>query len=261
MEINTRYVNDIYDQYTEIDNEEKIASLDLISEYVTQNAESMGISKKKYVQKFFDHCIQLPVEVSDIIESLIESHYKMILMISNSVIRKYPTVVLSEDLIYYGIYGIYRGSLNYDKSRNEGDINVASYLWQWVETYTRRGASKIANPIHLPGLKVKKGTRVSVLPLSGPTVSDDEDGCSGHDILANEEDTVPIGHEFALYDDMVYLINKHLTPKEQYVIKSLYSIDSFKHKSIEEISDNMGVTKQMIYNHRNSALDKLKPFV
>lgn len=254
---NLKFVNELYESCNDISNTEKISILDEINVYVTEEMDKWGVDRRTLLKTIFKQGeVDLPEFIKDKIEILIEGHYKMILRISNSVKRHYKgNTIETADLVYYGVYGIYRGALNYDHKRNEGEINVASYFWRWIETYTKRGASSIINPIHLPYEKVKKGARLTVMPMCTPAGENDESDIES--FLHNEHDDNLVGSDSALGEDLSFLIDKSLNFNEEYVISCMYGLDGMDIKTVKELSEEMGVTKQMIYNYQKSALSKL----
>ena len=253
MNIN-KYTHDLYHDHLDLTNNEKLEVLGDISEELKDNCVKHGIDKREYIKRVFDGDLEISDNMYSNIELLIESHYQMILRICGNVVRKHNgATFVSSDLIYYAIYGIHKGSLNYDPNRVDGDISVLNLMWSWVETYVKRGANSLANQIHIPVIKFREGTRLSVYSMC--TSEDDEGNQFGS--VMGEADPAPVGSDKSLTSDLETIINTNLKPKERYIISSLYGINGFKEKSVSDLSEEFGITKQMIYTYRKTALNKM----
>jgi RNA polymerase sigma factor (sigma-70 family) len=253
------YVSNVYDNHIELTNSEKVDLLTDINAHMVGILIDENTLRKTVIKSMMNEIRPIPEEMVESIEYLVASHYHMILSLSNSTLRQYHDTLTVSDLIYYGVIGIYRGALNFDPDRNEGDINVPSYFWRWIKTYIKKGAISIANPIHLSDKSVKDGTRVSILSMDGFAFDGDDGQESGaHDIITMDDDGDENGHRLFEVEDVTKTLRTHLNPKELYLVSSLYGIGVVEQKSIRELAEERSVTLQMIYTDRKNVMDKLK---
>ena len=253
-----KYLNEIYDTHKEIDNVEKLKILDDVDIYMRVLCSEMDMGRGELIKKIFANEVTIADDIIDGIQKIIESHYRIIIKVGNISVRNYNDVNNVNDVIWYGVYGIYRGVLNYDARRNEGEINVCSYLWRWVKVYISKGSAKLYNTVQLPSKKVNDGVRISMMSMDGFASSEDSSPATEgmHHILTQGE--VTNGDVIFTMEDLNFTMDNNLTLKEQYVIKSLFGLDNMELKTVSQLSDEYDVTVQMIYSYRNDVLAKLR---
>jgi RNA polymerase sigma factor (sigma-70 family) len=258
-ERSAQYVNDLYKDHIDLENEDKIKILEEINLYMEVTMAEEGISRKELIRNMFATPDIIPEDIISCIEWMVNSHYKMIISISNSSRRKYQNSVSVNDLIYYGIYGIYRGALNYDPTRTSGDINVGSFMNQWISVYISKGANTIRNSIVLPKSRITKGDRTTIFSIDSFGSSDTDEPDTLHDILSTPPDSMEDenGANMFIREDMNNVLENSLNEKELSLVKLLFGIECDL-LSIREIAELRGVTVQMIYSQRKDILTKLR---
>jgi RNA polymerase sigma factor (sigma-70 family) len=259
-ERSANYVNDLYGDHIDLSNEDKIKILEEVNLYMEVTTFELDKQRKDVIKSMFDNSMDIPEDILNGIEWMVNSHYKMIISISNATRRAYQNSVSVDDLIYYGIYGIYRGVLNFNPDRTEGDINIASYFNQWITVYVSKGANQIRNAIRVPKARIAKGARTSIFSIdsygTGSGESNDPDNL--HDILADADDgETENGSEIFISEDMLYVLESSLKPKEIELVKKMFGIGCDE-QSIKEIAKEREVTVQMVYSQRKDILTKLR---
>jgi RNA polymerase primary sigma factor len=118
---------------------------------------------------------------------------------------------------------------------------------------------EISDEVHLPPAKVRR-LRAAALPPTSLDASQEEDGTNPvSEAVADESARAP--DEELRQDDMANLmieLMQHLPPRELRIIRHRFGFEEGREKTLEEIGQEMGLTRERIRQLQNSALRRLR---
>lgn len=139
-------------------------------------------------------------------------------------------------------------------------INKVSFTRKKISLVTGKDATdeEVANELNIPVEKVKEIVKASIEPTSLETPIGEEEDSFLIDFIPYEGDSP---ETIAFKNSLKASIRDalaHLTDKERMVIESRYGLNSNRPKTLEEIGNEFGVTRERIRQIEAKALRKLK---
>lgn len=174
--------------------------------------------------------------------------------------------------ISYGVWWIRQSILQAlaDNSRlirlplnKVGALSKVNGAIQLLEQQLQREptVSELANFLNISEVQVQSSLRSRKRPLSmdAPLRSDGEDGGNLYDVLGNFNSPSPDSAVInkSLLDEL-YRNLSILTKREITVLSQFFGLFGEAPKSLEDIGNNVGLTKERVRQIRESSLDKLK---
>ena len=189
-------------------------------------------------------------------EAVIKANLRLVLKIANDY-KGMGTPL--EELVSYGNMGLNDAIDSYDTERGTAFTTWARfYIKARICRYgLDRGRSTVDTPAYCK-MKAKGMEQVSTVSLDEP-FDGDEDGRTIGECIADDGMNPA---EQAERNDMVDAVRKAmadvLTPREKMVVELIFGYGGKDERTAASISDELGVTHQMVSIIKKSAMDKLK---
>lgn len=216
----------------------------------------------------------------------------------NAMVRKYDQGLPSQDLMQEGSIGLMNAISHFDPNRG---IRFSTYAAWWIREAINRSISNKSRVVRLPvhlnelmtkirriksELTLKLGKQPTVdqiaaeigvkpdkvraaleyskpcLSLDQPASNDDEDKLTIGDTIVDDEAAEPVSNlETEYLKERINAILSQLSEKEQKVIKMRFGIGSNEELSLNEISGELGLTRDQVGKISYLAMRKLKNMV
>ncbi|MBE6457447.1 MAG: RNA polymerase sigma factor RpoD [Alphaproteobacteria bacterium] len=131
---------------------------------------------------------------------------------------------------------------------------------QFMHKYGRQPtAEELSKIIYLPVDKIHKAMKVNLKPISLEAPVGTEDDSSRIEIIADETAKNPFASAAQKnLRDIVTRILAELDPKEETVLRQRFGMSKNKPRTLEEVGEYIGVTRERIRQIEQKALNKLK---
>ncbi|MFW6353193.1 MAG: sigma-70 family RNA polymerase sigma factor [Verrucomicrobiota bacterium] len=118
---------------------------------------------------------------------------------------------------------------------------------------------ELALVLGIPVSKVAHLKSVSVRPTSLDAPVGDDDGTEFGELIGDENDVDPFAslHNKNVVEDLREMVNQ-LDPRESEIIRQRFGLDGEAPKTLEEVSQEVGRTRERVRQIQNHALSKLK---
>ncbi len=228
------------------------------------------------------------------VNTLIAANMKLV----NAMVRKYDQGLPSADLTQEGCIGLMNAISHFDTNRG---IRFSTYAAWWIREAINRSISNKSRVVRLPvhlnelmtkirrvksELTLKLGKQPTVeqialeigvkpekvrgaleyskpcLSLDQPASNDEEDKLTIGDTIVDDSAVAPVTTLEADYlKEKLAAILLQLSEKEQRVIKMRFGIGSNEERSLNEISGELGLTRDQVGKISYLAMRKLKTMV
>ena len=250
--------------------------------------EGLDLERVDQIKSFCTEVSNIEQSVEDSREILIKSNSRLVISRAKKFLNKGLDF---NDLIQEGNLGLIRAVDKYDPSKN---VKVSTYATWWVDQAIRRAISNISKivriPVHIQDVynAVYKSSNLLYKELGRePTIkeiSDDSklaveqinsiltsaihpvglheefaEGVTYEEVLADKNaESVVAAVARRLQQDSVRQAISKLTPRSEKIIRLRYGIGEAYPHTLEEIGQQIGVTKTRIRKIQNNILDKFK---
>ncbi len=164
-----------------------------------------------------------------------------------------------EDLLQAGRIGLFYASQNYNPAKGVPFIKYAGW---WVRKEMLRYLTYNSRTIRLPQnvqLAAAKGD-FDVMTNTISTNYQINENQTIEDLIANEPILSDLSNEHPWFDRLPYLLKK-LSEIESKVLKMYYGLNIDKKMTLQEIGDEMGLTRERIRQIHSKAIKKLQTIV
>lgn len=214
-----------------------------------------------------------PKQVKEAKEIYIQSNLRLVVSIAKRYQSKASRSL--EDLIQEGNVGLSLAAERYDPNKG---IEFSTYATYYIESYIKEEA-RSSSLFPLP--RLKRIARAKILAIASKLKSEGKEGNSEEirdelpeyslelieellqlpyqaeediDIVSNEEDNpLPIEEIERTVSDLALL-----SKKEQFVVKSYFGLDGNEKKTLSEIGEALGCSKERARQIKETALFKLE---
>lgn len=221
--------------------------------------------------------------------TLINSNLRLVA----SIARKYNNISLTFlDLIQEGNIGLLKAIEKFDVEKG---FRFSTYATYWIKQSINNAIIEQNNTIRLPAHiarlnhQIKKAEQkyfqehnktptaaeIAVIvdapihtvsnlmnnawaAVSFETPVGDEDDSQLGDFIEDDESLVEETNKSILSESILKILNEKLNDKEQKIIIERFGLKNGKEKTLEEIGEELGLTKQRILQIQNSAIRKLR---
>jgi len=159
-----------------------------------------------------------------------------------SIAKKYLGMGLSYgELIAEGNLGLIKAVENFDGDKG---YKIISYSVWWIKQAILEAIKKrnVMDAEDLPSLKIKNDTEIIDAPETDEYSFDDEEK---HDKIHDEQ-------------KMVGLLMNFLSEKEKNIITEYYGLDGKKPKTLEEIGEEFGISKERVRQINKKSFLKMR---
>lgn len=118
---------------------------------------------------------------------------------------------------------------------------------------------EIAERMDMPVERVREIMKIAVEPVSLETPIGEEDDSHLGDFIEDEDTVAPVdGASFTLLREQLEEVLDTLTPREKKVLRLRFGLDDERARTLEEVGQEFGVTRERIRQIEAKALRKLK---
>jgi len=118
---------------------------------------------------------------------------------------------------------------------------------------------EIAERMEMPAERVREIMKIAVEPVSLETPIGEEDDSHLGDFIEDEDTVAPVdGASFTLLREQLEEVLDTLTPREKKVLRLRFGLDDERARTLEEVGQEFGVTRERIRQIEAKALRKLK---
>ena len=262
---------------------------DILQMYLKEIGRKRMLTKeeeKELGRQILEGCNE---EKGNAISKLVQANLRLVI----SIARRYTGQgVLFMDLVQEGSLGLIKAAEKFDYKKN---FKFSTYATWWIKQSILRAIANQSKTIRIPVHmleKIKKYKKACRMAECNDNLESDDETIStlcGFDKKRIEEircalKTEPISLETYVTEDLCikdyvadtsyctpenntqnklkengvcYLLN-YLDKREQTIIKSRFGIDDEEPKTLEQIGNNLGFSKERIRQIENTALEKLR---
>jgi len=121
---------------------------------------------------------------------------------------------------------------------------------------------ELAEELDMTPLRVRQMRLASIRPASLDAPIGDDDSNNFSDVVEDENATSPYENlEDKTVTDMLQDMVKHLDPREATILRYRFGLDGGSEKTLEEVGQKFGVTRERVRQIQNLALRKLRKMI
>ncbi len=121
---------------------------------------------------------------------------------------------------------------------------------------------ELADELDMTATRVRQMRMASIRPASLDAPIGDDDSNNFSDVVEDENATSPYDNlEDKTVTDMLQEMVKHLDPREATILRYRFGLDGGTEKTLEEVGEKFGVTRERVRQIQNLALRKLRKMI
>ena len=121
---------------------------------------------------------------------------------------------------------------------------------------------ELADELDMTATRVRQMRMASIRPASLDAPIGDDDSNNFSDVVEDENATSPYDNlEDKTVTDMLQEMVKHLDPREATILRYRFGLDGGSEKTLEEVGEKFGVTRERVRQIQNLALRKLRKMI
>jgi len=121
---------------------------------------------------------------------------------------------------------------------------------------------ELADELDMTATRVRQMRMASIRPASLDAPIGDDDSNNFSDVVEDENATSPYDNlEDKTVTDMLQEMVKHLDPREATILRFRFGLDGGSEKTLEEVGEKFGVTRERVRQIQNLALRKLRKMI
>jgi RNA polymerase primary sigma factor len=121
---------------------------------------------------------------------------------------------------------------------------------------------ELADELDMTATRVRQMRMASIRPASLDAPIGDDDSNNFSDVVEDENATSPYDNlEDKTVTDMLQEMVKHLDPREATILRYRFGLDGGSEKTLEEVGERFGVTRERVRQIQNLALRKLRKMI
>jgi RNA polymerase primary sigma factor len=121
---------------------------------------------------------------------------------------------------------------------------------------------ELADELDMTATRVRQMRMASIRPASLDAPIGDDDSNNFSDVVEDENATSPYDNlEDKTVTDMLQDMVKHLDPREATILRFRFGLDGGTEKTLEEVGEKFGVTRERVRQIQNLALRKLRKMI
>lgn len=214
----------------------------------------------------------------DAVSKLLEIHYNLCWHWAHKMYISEIKIIDIEDLANEAVFGLISAIHKFDKTR---DISFSTYATPWIcqriSRYYANNATCIRLPVHVReklyaiNQKLNNGEdltpeeykiklrEVPVVSINEEVRTDEGDELLLENSISDDE-AEGFVEEVAQDDAKTILLREldKLNPREKYVIVTRYGLDGEGNKTLEEVGQTIGITRERVRQIEKHAIMKLK---
>ncbi len=121
---------------------------------------------------------------------------------------------------------------------------------------------ELADELDMTATRVRQMRMAAIRPASLDAPIGDDDSNNFSDVVEDENATSPYANlEDKTVTDMLQDMVKHLDPREATILRFRFGLDGGTEKTLEEVGEKFGVTRERVRQIQNLALRKLRKMI
>jgi len=121
---------------------------------------------------------------------------------------------------------------------------------------------ELADELDMTAARIRQMRLAAIRPASLDAPIGDDDSNNFSDVVEDENATSPYDNlEDKTVTDMLQDMVRHLDPREATILRFRFGLDGGKEKTLEEVGEKFGVTRERVRQIQNLALRKLRKMI